>query len=92
MQSSERGKQAGMNVTKVARVSGCVAAGLFGIAGLMTGTGLLATILSASFVFSVVKAVILTPSYFMEGLRGTPAPSVNHSVGLDAEVGRREDE
>jgi hypothetical protein len=81
-----------MNVTKTAKVSAYVAAGIYGIVGLFKGSDPLSTIFSMYLVFCLVKAVILTPSYFMAGLRGTPVPSVNHSVPFDAEVVKREDE
>ena len=81
-----------MDLTKIAAVSAYVAAALIGIVGLLTGKGLLPTIFSTYLLFFLVKAVILTPSYFMQGLRGTPDPSVNHTVAPDVNVGKRDDQ
>jgi hypothetical protein len=80
-----------MNVTKVATVTGYVVAGLIVVDGLLMGKGLLPAIGAAFFMFFLVKGVILTPSYFMKGLRGTPDSSVNQSVPL-AQVVKRDDE
>jgi hypothetical protein len=56
------------------------------------GKGLLPAIGVAFFMFFLVKGVILTPSYFMKGLKGTPDQPVNQSVSLDAKVVKRDDE
>jgi hypothetical protein len=79
-------------VTKVATVTGYVVAGLIVVDGLLMGKGLLPAIGVAFFMFFLVKGVILTPSYFMKGLKGTPDQPVNQSVSLDAKVVKRDDE
>jgi hypothetical protein len=81
-----------MNLTKVATVSAYVVAGFFSIDALLVGKGLLPAIGVAFFLFFLVKGVILTPSYFMKGLRGTPDSPVIQSVPLNAKLVKRDDE
>jgi len=81
-----------MNLTKVATVSAYVVAGFLSIDTLLMGKGLLPAIGVAFFMFFLVKGVILTPSYFMKGLRGTPDQPVNESIPFDAKVVKRDDE
>ena len=82
-----------MNSTKVATVSAYVVAGFISIYALLMGNGLLTAIFGAFWMFLFVKGVILTPSYFMKGLRGTPDPPVNHSVPVEeTSVVKRDDE
>ena len=81
-----------MDLTKIAKVSAYAVAGFFSIAGLLTGKGLFPVLGIAYTTFYLVRGVILTPSYFMEGLRGTPAPNVSDSGSLDTTVGERDDE
>ena len=81
-----------MNLTKVATLSAYVAAGFFSIDALVMEKGPLPATGAAFFMFFLVKGVILTPSYFMKGLRGTPDQPVNQSIPVDAKVVRRDDE
>ena len=81
-----------MELTKVATVSAYIVAGIFSIDALLMGKGLLPAIGVAFFMFFLVKGVILTPSYFMKGLRGTPDPPANQSIPLDGKVAQRDDE
>jgi len=69
-----------MNMKKVATVSAYVVAVFSDIGGLTMGSGLVPAVFAAIWMFFLVKGVLLTPGYFMEGLRGTSDPPVNQSA------------